>query len=103
MDDLTYQKLTDGVFAQVERAIDQADSEELDCDRASGVLTIVHKGQTLCVMNTQRPTQQIWLAALGRAWHFSFNGSSWQDDKGRGELFVTLQEILKPVDGGLRM
>ena len=51
-----------------------------------------------CIVNTQRPTRQIWLAARARAWHFAYDEQrqQWLDDKGTGaELFSTVAHVLK--------
>ena len=56
----------------------------------------------VCVVNTQRPTHQIWLAADARAWHFSWDepGAKWLDDKGQGvELFAKVADIVKQQAG----
>ena len=43
-----------------------------DLDRAGDVLTLTFADRKKAVINTQRPTRQIWVAANARAWHFVF-------------------------------
>ena len=57
------------------------------------VLTIAFKNGVKAVLNTQRPTRQLWLAARANAWHFDYDAATdrWVDDKGKGhELLETL-------------
>jgi CyaY protein len=102
MDDSSYANLTDRAFRLIEDALQGADPEEVDCERAGDVLTLTFKDRKRCVLNTQRPTRQLWLAANARAWHFSYDESQakWVDDKRpTEELFATLAGIIKAQGG----
>jgi CyaY protein len=102
MDESTYQHLADAAFRTIGDAFEDVDSELADCEVAGDVVTIAFPGGRRCVVNTQRPARQIWLAANARAWHFSWDEPSrrWMDDKGRGdELFATLARIVKESAG----
>ena len=96
MDESTYEKLADQAFRAIGDAFENVDPDLVDCESAGDVLTLTLRGGKKCVVNTQRPARQIWLAAAARAWHFSWDEASrrWIDDKGRGdELFATLARI----------
>jgi CyaY protein len=98
MDDATYQKLADAAFHAIDAAFENVDPDLVDCEIAGDVVTLTLRSGKRCIVNTQRPTQQIWLAANAQGWHFSWDeaGSRWMDDKGRGdELFATLARIVK--------
>lgn len=98
MDEKRFLHMADDVFRLVERAFDEVDTDVVDCESAGDVLTLGFSGGRRCVLNTQRPTRQLWLAANARAWHFSFDEPSgkWLDDKGQGnELFATIARIVK--------
>jgi CyaY protein len=100
MTESRYHQLVGDAFRKIEDAIADCDPADVDVDSAGDVLTITLKEQHRCIVNTQRPTRQIWLAwaAKGRAWHFSWDDaqSKWLDDKGHGdELFATLHAIVK--------
>jgi CyaY protein len=102
MDERQYQALADGAFAMIEGMFEDIDADDVDCERAGDVITLTMRGGKKCVVNTQRPTQQIWLAANARAWHFSFDESvhRWKDDKGLGvELFETIANVAKEIAG----
>lgn len=102
MDESEYQKLADQTLHDVETMLDEVDPDVLDLERAGDVLTLTFKGGKRAVLNTQRPTRQLWLAANARAWHFAFEPSSrrWMDDKGQGvELFAQLAAIAAELGG----
>ncbi len=98
MDEPSYQHLADATFKRLEGAFEDADPDVCDCERAGDVVTLTFKGGKRCIVNTQRPTQQIWLAASARGWHFGWDDATktWLDDKGHGEeLFATLTRVVK--------
>jgi CyaY protein len=102
MDEARYLRLAESAFHAVEAALDAVDAEAIDCERAGDVLTLTFHDDRRCVLNTQRPTRQLWLAANARAWHFSYDevGARWLDDKGKGEeLLATLGSIIKAATG----
>lgn len=102
MDEATYQKLADAAFRIISDAFDSVDPDIVDCEGGGDVVTLTLRGGKKCVVNTQRPTRQIWLAANSRAWHFSWDEGAhhWIDDKGRGdELYATLARIVKESTG----
>jgi CyaY protein len=102
MDESTYQRLADAAFRTIGDAFDEVDPEVVDCESAGDVVTLTLRGGKRCVVNTQRPARQIWLAANARAWHFSYDqaGARWMDDKGQGdELFATIARVVKESTG----
>lgn len=102
MDESQYQKLADVALRRLESILDEVDPDKVDLERAGDVLTLTFPDGKKCVINTQRPTRQIWLAANARAWHFAYEASSsrWLDDKGQGvELFAKVGEIVKEHAG----
>jgi CyaY protein len=95
-------RLADETFRAIGDAFEDVDAELVDCEVAGDVVTLTMKGGKKCVINTQRPTRQIWLAASARAWHFSWDDASerWVDDKGRGDdLFGTIARVVKETAG----
>jgi CyaY protein len=98
MDESRYQKLADEAFRRIDKAFADVDPDVVDCERAGDVVTITFPDKSRCIVNTQRPTRQIWVAANARGWHFSYDEARgvWLDDKGAGEeLFATLVSIVK--------
>lgn len=102
MDESTYQKLADEAFRVIDDAFEDVDPDIVDCEIAGDVVTLAIRGGGKCIVNTQRPTRQIWLAASARAWHFSWDAARkcWVDDKGRGdELYATIARVVKQATG----
>lgn len=107
MDESRYQKLAERALRTLEDMFADVDAEDVDVERAGDVLTLTFKKGTKAIINTQRPTRQIWLAANARAWHFAFEPSAdgadvgrWMDDKGKGvELFAQVAAIVKETAG----
>ena len=106
MDESRYQHLADSALRAIETMLDDVDAEVVDLDRAGDVLTLTFADRKKAVINTQRPTRQIWVAANARAWHFQFEEGKgggegrWVDDKGQGvELFSQIVAIIKEAAG----
>lgn len=102
MDESNYQKIADVALQAIEKMLDEVDAEDVDCERSGDVVTLTFKSGKKAVINTQRPTRQIWLAANARAWHFSFDQSTsrWLDDKGEGvELFRKVAAVIQESSG----
>lgn len=97
MDEARYLRLTDEAFRTIADAFEDVDPEVVDCEVAGDVVTLMLQGGKKFVVNTQRPTRQIWLAAAARAWHFSYDETSgrWMDDKSSGEdLYMVLARVV---------
>ena len=108
MEESAYQHLADAAFRRIEQAFADVDADDVDCERAGDVVTLTLKGGKKCVVNTQRPTRQIWLAANARAWHFTWDerAKTWLDDKGQTnadgtpvDLFGALRRIIRDSIG----
>jgi CyaY protein len=101
MDESTYLTRAEAVFRSIGDALDPVDSDVVDCESAGDVVALTFPGGRKCVVNTQRPTRQIWVAANARAWHFSWDEASerWLDDKGGGELYAILARIVRESAG----
>jgi iron-sulfur cluster assembly protein CyaY len=102
MDERTYQELADQVFRAIGDAFEDVDADVVDCESSGDVVTLTLRGGGKCIVNTQRPARQIWLAATARAWHFSWDEERrrWVDDKGSGdELFSTIVRVVKQTTG----
>lgn len=96
MDERRYLDLADAALKRVMAAFDDVELDDADIDSAGDVVTITLRGSKKVVLNTQRPTRQLWLAGAGRAWHFTYDeaGARWLDDKGQGdELFGTIGRL----------
>ena len=104
LDEPTYLRLADEAFARIEAGFEEVDPDVVDCERAGDVLTLTFANGKRCVVNTQRPVRQMWLAANARAWHFGWDEGSrrWLDDKATGDdLFGVLARIVRDLAPGV--
>ncbi len=102
MDERAFLNRAAEAFRSIDDACENLDSDLVDCEAAGDVVTLTLKGTKKFIVNTQRPTRQIWLAANSRAWHFSWDDASgtWLDDRGAGEeLFATLSRVVSESTG----
>jgi CyaY protein len=102
MDESTFEHLADETFRRIEDAFKDIDADDVECERAGDVMTLTFRDGKRCVVNTQRPTRQLWLAANARAWHFSYDDAQkkWLDDKQhRVELFEQIARTVKEAAG----
>lgn len=97
-----YLQLADQTFRRIEDALEPLDPDDVDYERAGDVLTITFANGVKCIVNTQRPTRQIWVAARANAWHLSWEESkgTWFDDKDSSiELMALLARVVKENAG----
>lgn len=102
MDESRYLQLAEDAFQAIENALEPIDPDVVDYERTQDVLEISFPGKLPCIVNTQRPTKQIWLAFDRRAWHFDYDPETgkWIDDKGSGvDLFGCLRDIIDRAAG----
>ncbi|MDQ3031883.1 MAG: iron donor protein CyaY [Myxococcota bacterium] len=98
MDESRYLDLAHGAFRRIVDAFDDVDIDQADVESAGDVVTISWSDGSRCVVNTQRPVRQVWLAGGDRAWHFGWDegSGSWRDDKGSGdELEGAIESIAR--------
>jgi CyaY protein len=99
VDERTYEQLAADAFKRVLDLFQDVDPDDADVESSGDVIRIDLRGGSRIVLNTQRPVRQIWLAGVKSAWHFTYDGAAWQDDKGRGELFDTLRALARDATG----
>ncbi len=100
MDEATYSGLVAGAFKRLVAAADAIDPDVLECDSTGDMVTLTAKSGQKVVVNTQRAVRQIWVAGKSQGIHFSWDGSKWVDDKGKGlELFAWVSECVEAACG----
>jgi CyaY protein len=102
MEEREFEKKAADAFKRVLDLFEEFDADDADVEPSGDVIRIDYRGGARVVLNTQRPTRQLWLAGGQRAWHFNFDAErdQWLDDKGRGdELFATLAGLTKAAIG----
>jgi CyaY protein len=102
LDESRYLSLVDVAWRQIEKLFDAVDPDLAEVTNAGDVVTIAYPKGVRCIINTQRPVRQIWLAARDTAIHFDHDEATghWLDDRGRGiELFAYLRALTKDLAG----
>jgi CyaY protein len=101
MDEPAYDKLVARTFRRVEDALAEVDPDVCELNATGDMLTLQMASGVRVILNTQRAVRQLWLAARATAWHFSYDAASetWQDDKGRGDLWSILGTTLEELSG----
>lgn len=96
MDEKTYNALVDTAFGRIDRSLEALDPDDVEVDRGGGYLTLTFRDGSKCVISTQRPVREIWMAADQTAWHFSFDPSNekWMANKTGEELFATVERLV---------
>ncbi len=102
MDDSRYHKLVAETFRSLEDALADVDPDLVEVTSTGDVVNLHLPKGIRCVLNTQRPVHQIWMAVKDQAWHFGWDDAAgrWIDDRGRGiELMAKLREIVQQFAG----
>jgi iron donor protein CyaY len=100
MEEVEYRRRIQETFDRIDRALENEDPDEIECEQAQGALTIRVKDGSKCILSAQPSVRQLWMALAGKgvAYHFNFDASSnhWMDDKGKGlEVFEVIRSYLK--------
>lgn len=102
MDETTYLRLADDAFHKIQDALEPLDPDRVDFEFSHDVLQIVFPDGARCVINTQRPTRQMWMAWNRQAWHFDWVEAkqAWLDDKDPNvELYAKVREVVREKAG----
>lgn len=89
MDEGEYQLLADACLARVADWLEDFDADEVDYSTPDGVVTIEFSDDARYVLNRQGGAQQMWFAAVARAWHYDWDPErkTWVDDRDGHDLY----------------
>jgi CyaY protein len=78
-------------------AVDELETDELEAELESDILTLEFADGTKYVINSHRAARQIWMAAERSAWHFDWEpeGQRWVAHKTGDELWSTIASKLQ--------
>jgi iron donor protein CyaY len=102
MEEKTYRKLVDEVFARIDAAFEDVDPDLAESQYSQGTLTILFPGGRRFILSPQAPVRQIWVAFKDRAWHLDLDAGTgrWLDDRGQGtELYALVEQITRETAG----
>ena len=91
-----YERLAAPELKQLLEALDALETDELDAELESDILTLEFADGTRYVVNSHRAARQIWMAAERSAWHFDWmpEREQWVASKTGDELWHTLQAAI---------
>jgi CyaY protein len=91
-----YVALAGPELRQLLDAFDRLDTEDIEAELESDILTVEFEDGEKYVINSHRAARQIWMAAERNAWHFDWSSekSSWIATKSGDELWSTLERVL---------
>jgi CyaY protein len=102
MTDSEYLDRAEALLAGVEAGCDRINENsdaDVDNQRVGGMITLTFADGSQIIVNLQKPLQEVWLAARAGGFHFKFDGQRWQDTKGQGEFFETLNRYASEQAG----
>jgi CyaY protein len=102
VDDTQYHGLIAKTFRSIEDALAEVDPDLVEVTSTGDVLNLHMPKGIRCVLNTQRPVHQVWMAVKDQAWHFSWDPAAgrWIDDRGRNiELMAKLHDVIVEFAG----
>jgi CyaY protein len=79
------------------KAFDALDTDGIEAELASDILTLEFNDGTRYVLNSHRAARQIWMAADRSAWHFDWDSEKqrWFASKTSDELWATVQRVVQ--------
>ena len=91
-----YDHLAHAELLSLRDAIDALDTEEVEAELESGILTLEFEDDSRYVINSHQAARQIWMAADRSGWHFDWHPEtkSWVSTKSSDELWSVLQATL---------
>lgn len=72
---------------------------DIEARRSGNVLTLIFDDSTHVVVNSQRPMQEMWVAAPSGGFHYCYDGQRWNDTRGGPELADALSQICTAAAG----
>jgi iron donor protein CyaY len=92
---------------RIERAFEEVDPDQAECEQAYGVLTLRLGSGAKCILSAQPSVRQLWLAVASQAiaYHFNLDAtqSAWVDDQGKGVELMTFLEGYFREAAGVRL
>lgn len=96
MDEKEYLRRVDECLGAVAKWLETLDPDEVDYTTGDGVVSMEFPDGGKFILSRQAATNQIWLAAGARAWHYNFAADSarWIDDRDGHDLNGRLAEAI---------
>jgi CyaY protein len=102
MTDLEYLDRAEALLASVEAGCDRINEStdaDIDNQRVGGMVTLTFANHSQIIVNTQKPLQEIWMAARAGGFHYRWDGECWRDTKGHSEFYADLSRYASEQAG----
>ena len=86
-----FEALADEMLVHLTERLADLESERLDADLESGVLTLSFEDGARYIINSHRAARQIWMAADASAWHFDWVDGRWRCSRTGADLVDILE------------
>ncbi|MFN0244640.1 MAG: iron donor protein CyaY [Planctomycetota bacterium] len=101
MDRQEFLRRADECLQRVVKWLEPFDPDEVDYTESDGVVTLEFADRVRFVLNRQTATNQMWLAAGARAWHYDWDAATqtWVDEKDGHELYANIASVVSSKIG----
>lgn len=100
MNENEYLDSVDAALLHIETRIEAFD-EDIDLEAGSGMLTVTLVNGSKVIINRQRPTQEIWVAARSGGYHCGWREDQWICNTTQETLPALLTRVIAEQDGGV--
>lgn len=93
MTDTEYLDRAEALLRAIELSCDRINDDgdaDIDNQRVGGMVTLTFANRSQIIINLQKPLQEVWMAARAGGFHYRYDGTTWSDTKGQGDLFAHL-------------
>ena len=99
MNDSEFDALADVALKYIEVALERSGADLDFALVTAGVLEIEMADGSKIIVNRHAAAQEMWVAARSGGFHFRWDGQSWQDTRGGGELMAVLSALVSTQSG----
>lgn len=98
MTETEFNDLVDDTIMKIEEGVD-ASGADIECETATGILTLEFTDGSKIIINRQRPIQELWLAAKSGGFHYKWDGQAWRNTRDGSEFFTALSSCASQQAG----
>ena len=99
MNDSEFDALADAALKHIEAALERSGADLDFALVTAGVLEIEMADGSKIIVNRHAAAQDMWVAARSGGFHFRWDGQSWLDTRGGGELMAALSALVSTQSG----
>ncbi|MBU6459595.1 MAG: iron donor protein CyaY [Proteobacteria bacterium] len=93
MTETEFENVVDTMLEKIAESIDSMEMD-IDCELASGILTLTYEDDSKMVINRQTPMREIWVAARSGGFHYRLDDGLWKETRSSYTLSQRLNELV---------